>query len=283
MPIIAIINRKGGSGKSTLATHLAAWLARSGRRVMLGDVDRQQSTVAWLNRRAHSTLPLAPVVGWAMDPKRVLRPPIGVTHAVLDTPGGLHGYELNRLLAQADVVLVPVCDAFFDRSSAADCLQEIRQHPRVAAGRVKLAVIGMRIDVRAAASSSFVDWAAAQAVPVVGLLRTSRAYVHCADQGLTVFDLPATKAAVDLEQWQPITRWLDQALLEVTASASAHRAHRPVSAARSADASAARSRPSNISTAALGVAVPATVPRGIRRWFGWLFAQPAAVPARPGA
>ena len=63
MPIIAVINRKGGSGKSTLSTHLAAWLARSGASVMLGDVDRQQSTRAWLKRRATS---LPSIVPWAM-------------------------------------------------------------------------------------------------------------------------------------------------------------------------------------------------------------------------
>ncbi len=51
MPVIAIVNRKGGSGKSTLATHLAACYANSGVAVMLGDVDRQQSTQSWLRLR----------------------------------------------------------------------------------------------------------------------------------------------------------------------------------------------------------------------------------------
>ncbi|HPW84397.1 MAG TPA: ParA family protein [Rhodoferax sp.] len=64
MPVIAVVNRKGGSGKSTLATHLAAWLAAQGMAVMLGDVDRQQSTRAWLRRRS-PTLPA--IVPWAMD------------------------------------------------------------------------------------------------------------------------------------------------------------------------------------------------------------------------
>ena len=43
MPVIVVANPKGGVGKSTLATNLAGWLARQGRAVMLGDVDRQQS------------------------------------------------------------------------------------------------------------------------------------------------------------------------------------------------------------------------------------------------
>ena len=51
MPVIAVVNRKGGSGKSTLATHLAAYCANAGIAVMLGDVDRQQSTQTWLRLR----------------------------------------------------------------------------------------------------------------------------------------------------------------------------------------------------------------------------------------
>ena len=64
MPVVAVINRKGGSGKSTLATHLAAHCANDGLRVMLGDVDRQQSSMAWLRRRAEQPLAQrAPIVG----------------------------------------------------------------------------------------------------------------------------------------------------------------------------------------------------------------------------
>ena len=103
MPVIAVVNRKGGSGKSTLATHLASHYANAGVPVMLGDVDRQQSTQTWLRlREAHGLKPRAPLVGWAVDPKRVLRPPAGVNHVILDTPGGLHGFDLARVVMCAD-------------------------------------------------------------------------------------------------------------------------------------------------------------------------------------
>ncbi|HTY02704.1 MAG TPA: ParA family protein, partial [Rhodocyclaceae bacterium] len=44
MKSVMVANPKGGSGKSTLATNLAGWLARQGHHVMLGDIDRQQSS-----------------------------------------------------------------------------------------------------------------------------------------------------------------------------------------------------------------------------------------------
>ncbi len=122
MPVIAVVNRKGGSGKSTLATHLAAWLARQGVAVMLGDVDRQQSTRTWLKRR-NAALPA--IMPWAIDQKNVLKPPAGITHVVLDTPGGLHGFELAKVVMSADVVIMPVCHSMFDRESAASCHAEL--------------------------------------------------------------------------------------------------------------------------------------------------------------
>ncbi len=91
MPVIAVVNRKGGSGKSTLAAHLAAWCAHQGHAVMLGDVDRQQSTRSWLRKRNETLPAIAP---WTVD-QNILRVPAGITHVILDTPGGLHGFELG--------------------------------------------------------------------------------------------------------------------------------------------------------------------------------------------
>ncbi|HZV91777.1 MAG TPA: ParA family protein [Caldimonas sp.] len=212
MPVIAVVNRKGGCGKSTLATHLAAWLAGQGHAVMLGDVDRQQSTQGWLRARAEHALPGVPIVGWAVDPRRVLRPPAGIGFVVLDTPGGLHGFDLARVVAFADVILMPVCQSRFDRESAADCHAELAALPRVAGGRCKVAAIGMRLDARTRAAQALTDWARELRLPFIGALREAQVYVRCIERGLTLFDLPAQQSAADRAQWQSIFDWLDPAL-----------------------------------------------------------------------
>ena len=213
MSVIAVVNRKGGSGKSTLATHLAAHFANCGVPVMLGDVDRQQSTQSWLRSRSLRDLPKsAPIVGWAVDPKRVLRPPAGVRHVVLDTPGGLRGFDLARVVAFADVILMPVCNSIFDRESAADCFAEMMALPRVASGRCKVAAIGMRLDARTRGAEVLESWARGLKLPFIGVLREAQAYVRCVEQGLTVFDLPDAQAQSDVAQWKPIVAWLDPLL-----------------------------------------------------------------------
>jgi chromosome partitioning protein len=210
MPVIAIVNPKGGSGKSTLATHLAGHAARRGLPVMLGDVDRQKSTVLWLRRRALEPLAReAPIVSWVADPQNLLRPPSGVSHVVLDTPGGLRGFELARVVMSADALLMPVCDSAFDRDAARQAWTELQAHPRVASGRCRVAVVGMRIDARTRAEATLRAWADAIGAPFLGVLRDTQGYVRCIERGLTIFDLPTPRAQADREQWAPILEWLE--------------------------------------------------------------------------
>jgi len=217
MPVIAVVNRKGGSGKSTLSAHLAAWCAHQGNAVMLGDVDRQQSSRSWLRKRHESLPAIAP---WNVD-QNILRVPTGVTHVVLDTPGGLHGFDLARMVMFADIILMPVCGSAFDRESAADCHAELMALPRVATGRCKVACIGMRLDTRTRTPQVLKEWATSLGMPFIGVLRETQTYVQCLERGMTLFDLPPERVAVDLAQWQSILDWLKPQLAVTPATAPA--------------------------------------------------------------
>lgn len=215
MPVIAVVNRKGGSGKSTFAAHVAAWCARQGHSVMLGDVDRQQSSRAWLKRR-DAALPL--IAPWALDQKNVLRVPSGITHVVLDTPGGIHGFELARVVMFADAIVMPVCHSVFDRESAAACHAELMALPRVASGRCRLATVGMRIDARTRAGDVLREWSDALALPFLGVLRETQLYVRSLERGLTIFDLAPAQVQADLAQWAPILEWMKPVLQPLQAA-----------------------------------------------------------------
>lgn len=221
MPVVAVVNRKGGSGKSTLATHLAAYLERRGTPVMLGDVDRQLSTQAWLRRRNERRR--SAIVGWKVDPKSVVRPPAGIAHVVLDTPGGLRGFDLARVVMYADAIMMPVCNSAFDRESAAECYAELLTLPRVASGRCKVAAVGMRLDARTKAGETIRLWADSLGIAYLGALRETQTYVRCVDQGLSVFDLPASQVEADLAQWNPILEWLGPVLDASVRAATSHR------------------------------------------------------------
>jgi chromosome partitioning protein len=266
MPVVAVVNRKGGSGKSTLAAHVAAWFAGQGLPAVLGDVDRQQSTQAWLKRRAAQPAgQRARLFGWNVDPRNVVRPPANAGHVVLDTPGGLRGFDLARVVMYADAILMPVCASAFDRESAAECVAELRALPRVASGRCRLAAVGMRIDARTRAEAVLKAWAEAIELPVLGVLRDTQAYVRCIEDGLTLFDLPPAKVAQDLAQWQPIVDWLAPLLQGTSAAPGEFDASSKSTAGREPVASAA-------SIPVLARAKPAEARTGA-----------AAAPARPVA
>ncbi len=213
MAVIAVVNRKGGSGKTTLATHLAVYCAGTDAAVLLADVDRQHSTQAWLKRRAaQKPAARAAIKGRALEPNTVIRPPAGFAHVILDTPGGLRGFDLMRVVMYADAILMPVGASVFDRESTADCYAELQTLPRVASGRCKVAAIGMRLDGRTKAEDMLRRWAQALQLPFVGVLRETVAYVRCVERGLALFDLPAAKVQTDMRQWQPILAWLDAVL-----------------------------------------------------------------------
>jgi chromosome partitioning protein len=204
MPVIAVVNRKGGSGKSTFAAHVAAWCARQGHAVMLGDIDRQQSSRGWLRRRPAELPAISP---WAMD-QNTLKVPSGISHVVLDTPGGLHGFELARIVMFADAIVMPVCSSMFDRESAAQCHAELLALPRVASGRCRVGVVAMRIDGRTNHAAMMREWADAIGLPFVGALRETQLYTRTLEKGLTIFDLPVVHAAADLAQWTSVLDWL---------------------------------------------------------------------------
>ncbi|MBL8385774.1 MAG: ParA family protein, partial [Burkholderiales bacterium] len=218
MAVIAVVNRKGGSGKSTLATHIAAYLAERGLEVMLGDVDRQQSSRLWLGLRPESR----PFVhGWTIDDRNFARPPAGVKHVVLDTPGGFTGIGLMKVAMYADAILVPSTASLFDRRAASECLKELRGFPRVQLGKCRLASVGMRIDGRTRNAQLVDAWATGEGLDHLGTIKEAQVYARCLEQGLSLFDFPRNRA-IDgyLVEWQRICEWVDETLVQAAAGAA---------------------------------------------------------------
>jgi len=202
-----IANPKGGSGKSTLATNLAGWLAREGHRVMLGDIDRQQSARAWLAVRP----PVLPrIESWEIQDDKPARPPAGTTHAVLDTPAGLHGKRLAQVLKVVERVIVPLQPSLFDILATREFLDALAAEKEVRKQHAFVAIVGMRVDPRTRAAGELDRFLGGSELPVLTYLRDTQNYVQAVAHGMTIFDLPPSKAAQDWAQWQPILDWVSR-------------------------------------------------------------------------
>ena len=205
MPLIVVANPKGGVGKSTLATNIAGYFASRGHAVMLGDADRQQSSRLWLGLRPAAARPIST---WDISADLIAKPPKGITHVVLDTPAGLHGWRFNDVMKMADKVIVPLQPSVFDIFATRAFLDELARNKH--ADRTQLGLVGMRVDARTIASGKLHEFVNGLEVPVLSYLRDTQNYVHLAAHGLTLFDVAPGRVDKDLEQWQPICDWLDR-------------------------------------------------------------------------
>jgi chromosome partitioning protein len=205
MQTITVANPKGGSGKTTLATNVAGWLAGKRQRVALQDLDPQRSSTEWLARRP------------ALFPRIVGLPPgvrardLGEDRPqwlVVDTAAGLHGDDLRDAVRRADVMLVPLTPSAFDMGATQHFLATIHDFKAVRKGALALGIVAMRVDARTVSAAELDEFLAQFDFPVIGHLRDTQVYVHCARDGASVFDLPRSRAEQDWEQWRALTRWI---------------------------------------------------------------------------
>jgi chromosome partitioning protein len=204
MPVIVVANPKGGVGKTTLSTNLAGYLASRGHAVMLGDVDRQQSSKTWLALRPAG---LPKIATWDVSRDEIVRPPKGTTHIVLDTPAGLHGKRLDEVMKLADKVLIPLQPSIFDIHATHAFISDLLAHRR--SDRVHTAVVGMRTREGTIATDQLRHFLDSVSVPLLGFLRDTQNYVHLAAHGLTLWDVASTRFQGDREQWEPIITWVN--------------------------------------------------------------------------
>jgi chromosome partitioning protein len=202
MPVIVVANPKGGVGKSTFATNLAGYYASQGHKVMLGDIDVQQSSRAWLALRP-ATLP--PIAAWELIDGHVVKPPRGTTHVVLDTPAGLDGVRLQETMRIADKVIVPLQASIFDILATQAFLEKLLAQR----GKAKIGVLGMRVNVRTKAADQLAHYVAQLGLPVLGYLRDTQNYVQLAAHGTTLWDVAPSRVERDRVQWDEILRWVE--------------------------------------------------------------------------
>jgi chromosome partitioning protein len=202
---IVIANPKGGSGKTTLATNIAGWIAGKRQRVVLADADPQRSSTQWLARRPALFPAIVGADGGArkkdlkdFDPQVV----------VVDTAAGAHGEDLRDAVRRADIMLVPLSASTFDMAATQRFVATLADYKAVREGDLALGLVAMRVDPRTRAAAELDTFLEGFDLPLVTHLRDTQVYVHCARDGLSVFDLPRSRAEQDWDQWRPLTRWI---------------------------------------------------------------------------
>ena len=202
---VLVANSKGGCGKTTIATHLAAAFASGGLKTALADTDRQRSSLGWLKVRPETA---APIIGldWV---KAVGKPPKGTDRLVIDSPAALRGKETRDLVAQADVIVVPVLPSAFDQGSTAGFLERMQKLKSIRKNRKPLALVRNRIRAGSRAAARLDLFLMELGTRDVGWLTDRSLYNEVAWNGLSVFDLNTKQAVAIQQDWIPIVRFVE--------------------------------------------------------------------------
>lgn len=202
MKNILIANSKGGSGKTTLATNLAGYFASLGKRVMLNDLDRQQSSARWLERRP-AVMPI--IQSYSARNKVQFNEPEWI---ITDSPAGFRDEKLADAVKQADCVIVPIQPSAFDIGATSDFLDRLAEEKAIRKNKTFVALVGMRVNNRTHAAAGLADFMAQTGFPVLTYLRNAQVYATAAELGVSLFDMRPSFVAQDIEQWMPLLDWV---------------------------------------------------------------------------
>ena len=197
---VLVGNIKGGCGKPTIAPHLASAFAAAGLRTVIGDCDRQRSSLNWLRRRR----PDAPSIAGLDWAKAVDAPPRDTERLVIDAPAAMRHKAVEELIAIADVVVVPVLPSAFDEDATAHFLAKLAEVKAVRKNKRVVAVVGNRLRPGTRASARLDTFFAGLGFPVVARLRDSQLYPALAAEGASVIDTAQRRARDYLPDWGPL-------------------------------------------------------------------------------
>ena len=210
---IVILNPKGGCGKTTLATNVASYYAKRGPIPALMDCDSQGSTMSWLEKRPTTEAPIHGIAAFkkSMQATRSwqLRVPNETTNLVVDSPASLTHDDLREVTRDASSILVPVLPSSIDIHAASRCIADLLLVAKIDRRDRKLAVVANRTRANTKSFEKLMRFLDSLGIPIIAILRDSQNFVHAAEAGIGICEMPPYKVRKDIEQLEQIVQWLD--------------------------------------------------------------------------
>ena len=213
---IVVLNPKGGCGKSTLATNLAGYLASNGNPAAIMDFDPQGSSMRWLKIRPGNSAPIHGIsafdVRTSVTRSWQLRVPPSIRYLVVDSPASVPPENLAELTSGAHAILIPVLPSDIDVHAASLLMKDLLLIAKVSRRMGRIGVVANRVRENTVAYRKLMRFLKSLSISVVGVLKDSQNYVHSAERGLSIHEMPTVRMKQDAERWEPIIRWLEEKL-----------------------------------------------------------------------
>ncbi len=205
MRTILVLNSKGGCGKSTIATNLASYYAwEEEANVVIEDFDPQGSSTEWLKARDPDLPEITGIRAW----QETARPPRNTDVVILDAPAAVYGKDLTALVRRAQTILIPVLPSPMDMRATAHFVHDLLLVGKVSRKQTRLGVIANRVRENTLVYHDLEKFLKHLKIPVVATLRDTQNYIRAAERGRGIFELAPSLVYDDLEQWEPLVKWL---------------------------------------------------------------------------
>lgn len=202
---IMVLNSKGGCGKSTIATNLASYYASyEGKKVTLVDFDPQGSSLDWLKVRP-KILPEILGINATKDSVRFSK---DTEIVIMDVPARIEGRELAGLVKRVETIIIPVLPSPIDIRAGAKFIKELLINGRVSRKETKVAVVANRVRENTLSYHALYAFLKSLKIPFVTTIRDTQNYIHAEEKGVGIFEMAPSKVWQDLEQWDPLIKWL---------------------------------------------------------------------------
>ena len=205
MRTIMVLNAKGGCGKSTIATNLASYYAyEEEKNVVIVDFDPQGSSLDWLAARGEEWPEIKGIAGF----KDTVRIPKSVDVVIFDAPARVQGKELSTLVRRVETIIVPVLPSPIDIRAAAHFIKDLLLNGKISRKETKVAVVANRVKENTLIYQTLYAFLKSLKIPFVATLRDTQNYIHAEERGVGIFEMAPSKVWQDLEQWEPLLKWL---------------------------------------------------------------------------
>jgi chromosome partitioning protein len=204
MRTIMLLNAKGGCGKSTIASSLASYYAANGKSVAIVDYDPQKSSLEWLAARSADDWEIIGIDGTEEGAKV----PRNLDVVIYDVPAGLHGKELTAMVRKAETIIIPVLPSPIDIRAASHFIRDLLLVGKVSRKQTKLAVVANRVRENTIVYHKLEKFLKSLKIPFVATLRDTQNYIRAEERGLGIFELAPSAVEHDVEQWEPLLKWL---------------------------------------------------------------------------
>ena len=204
---VLVTNMKGGCGKTTIATNLAAAFSAGGFRDRARRGRPPALQPAWLKLRDGQSRPISSL-DWR---KEVGEVPSELRRLVIDAPANLRMRHVDELIAEADLVVVPVLASVFDEGSTEHFLAKLDELKPIRKGRKTVALVANRLRPRSKAAQrlgngSWRAWAS-RSRPGSAIARSMASW-RC--RGLSIFDIEGHLVRPVREEWRPLLNTIEE-------------------------------------------------------------------------